>query len=395
MTLDGSSSTDANGDALTYKWAIKSRPSGSTAGLSSLTDAKPTFMADVAGIYVITLIVNDGKVDSAAVDVTITAAVANAAPVANAGPDQNVSNGSRVTLDGSASSDANGDALTYRWAFDTRPAGSTATLSSTSVVSPTFVPDVSGSYVLSLVVDDGSLKSAPDTVTITSSRSNSAPVANAGKDQTVFTRSTVTVDGRASTDADGDTLTYDWNLTAKPAGSSATLSSRTQPVATFTADLVGTYVATLIVNDGRVNSAPVTVAISVIAPTISLYQVDSFTNKDVLVKLPYSSSASIAKSQSCTGTNCPTTVTLDSFKLTANGATFTVENLTAVNLTNGSAVSPSFRNLRNGTVISSGQSVSFDLESGFTRNQSVNLRYDFTIKETGDKFTYTVELRTN
>ena len=55
----------------------------------------------------------------------------------------------------------------------------------------------------------------------------------------------------------------------------------------------------------------------------------------------------------------------------------------------------SFAGLQNGTVIANGQTVNFSLESDFTRGQSVNLRYEFTIKETGDKFSYTVELKTN
>lgn len=393
VTLDASGSVDANGDALTYKWALKSRPSGSAAVLSSATDAKPTFTADVAGTYIATLIVNDGKVDSAPVDVTITATVANAAPVANAGPDQNVKNGTLVTLDGSASSDANGDALTYQWTMDARPSGSAAVLSSATAAKPTFTADVAGNYVLSLIVSDGALKSVADSVTITSSRANAAPVANAGKDQNVLTGATVTLDGRGSSDANGDTLKYDWNLTSKPAGSSAALSTNAQAVTNFVADKAGTYVATLVVNDGIVDSAPVTVAITAVAPTLSLYRVDIFSNE--LLKLPYTSSASMQKSQTCTGSGCATTVTVDKFRFVANGGNFTIQNLTAVNLTTGSRVAASFAGLQNGTVIANGQTVNFSLESEFTRGQSVNLRYEFTIKETGDKFSYTVELKTN
>jgi hypothetical protein len=92
----------------------------------------------------------------------------NEAPIANAGPDQNVTTDSTVTvtLDGSGSSDADGDPLSYDWIFVSRPPGSSAALSDGTVVNPTFIADVGGSYVLSLVVGDGTVASAEDTVLI-------------------------------------------------------------------------------------------------------------------------------------------------------------------------------------------------------------------------------------
>lgn len=396
VTLDGSASSDADSDPLTYKWTFKSRPTGSVAVLSSLTDAKPTFTADVAGAYVATLIVNDGKTDSAAVDVTITATVANAAPVANAGPDQNVHNGILVTLDGSASSDANGDTLTYQWTLTSRPAGSASTLTSATNVKPTFTPDIAGTYVVSLIVSDGSLNSIVDSVTITSSTANSAPVANAGANQNVHTGVSVTLDGRNSSDANGDTLSYKWTLTSRPAGSAAALSSTTQARPTFTADVAGTYVATLIVNDDTVDSTAATVTVTAVAPTLSLYSVSTGAfAEERLLKLPYTTASAMQKTQSCVGGGCPTGVTVDQFKLVATGGSFTIEDLSAVNLTNGSTVTASFGGLSDGMAILNGQTVNFTLQSGFTRGQNVNLRYSFTIKETGAKFSYTVELRTN
>ena len=84
VTLDASQSTDANGDTLTYAWTLASKPQGSGAVLSSVSSAKPTFIADVPGTYVATADVSDGALKSSAT-VVVTAAVANAAPVANAG----------------------------------------------------------------------------------------------------------------------------------------------------------------------------------------------------------------------------------------------------------------------------------------------------------------------
>jgi hypothetical protein len=269
VTLDGSASSDANRDVLTYLWTLVSKPTGSAAALSDSTSVRPTFSADIAGVYVASLVVNDGALDSPVTTTTVTAAVTNSAPVANAGSDQNVTTASGVTLTGATSTDANGDTLAYTWSFASKPSGSTATLSSTSSASPTFTADLAGTYVINLIVNDGKVNSSNvSAVTVTASAANSAPVANAGTNQTV-TRTgtpatvTVTLNGTGSSDANGDTLTYSWAITTMPTSSAAILSSATAALPTFVADLAGVYVVTLIVNDGKVNSAVSTVAITV------------------------------------------------------------------------------------------------------------------------------------
>jgi hypothetical protein len=112
---------------------------------------------------------------------TSSAASINEAPVADAGTDQTAQVGDRVTLDGSGSYDEDGDILAYSWAL-TVPAGSSTSLSDSAAVNPTFVVDIAGTYIAQLIVNDGKVDSAPDTVTI--SMGNSPPVANAGPDQT-------------------------------------------------------------------------------------------------------------------------------------------------------------------------------------------------------------------
>src|SRR6185369_4668020 len=149
-----------------------------------------------------------------------------------------VARGSTVHLNGSGSSDLNGDTLTYAWSLS-RPLTSSAVLSSMTIVNPTFVADKKGTYVGTLVVNDGNVNSAQSTVTITVP--NTAPVANAGSPQTVARGATVTLNGSGSSDVDNDTLTYAWTMTRKPAGSTAALSSATAVSPTFVADKVGTY----------------------------------------------------------------------------------------------------------------------------------------------------------
>ena len=266
IMLYGSESSDANGDILIYKWSLVSKPTGSTAQLLDVNSVRPYLSMDLPGAYEVSLIVNDGKVDSAPAFVTMTAVVANAPPVANAGVLQNVLKGSTVILDGSASSDANGDTLTYYWTLTSSPPMSTATLSSPRLVKPSFIADRAGTYVATLRVDDGKITSNPMNVTITATSTNAAPVANAGVDLHVLSgMDMVTLDGRASSDADGDNLSYKWTFISVPANSMLQpfpgAWDRSQAVSSFWAHVPGTYVVSLVVNDGTVDSAPSTATI--------------------------------------------------------------------------------------------------------------------------------------
>jgi hypothetical protein len=243
VQLDGSNSNDVDGDPLTYLWALIAMPTGSTAILADATLVNPTFVADLPGIYVAQLIVNDGLEDSDPATVTIT--TANTPPVAEAGPDQTVPLGTTVQLDGSASSDVEDDPLTFAWTLTSQPGGSTATLSEATLGNPTFLAEVPGSYVVTLIVNDGMEDSPSDAVLIITV--NTPPVANAGTDQVVLPGATVQLDGSGSTDPDGDPLTFQWTLLTIPPGSTATLSNSTAANPTFVADVLGTYVAQLIV----------------------------------------------------------------------------------------------------------------------------------------------------
>ena len=262
VQLDGSGSTDVDGDPLTYTWSFSSVPQGSSATLSNATLVNPTFVADVPGDFVVQLIVSDGTVNSTPGHVTI--GNSDIAPVANAGPQQTVSLGSLVTLDGTGSTDSDNKPLTYQWSLLSVPTGSTATLTQPTSSHPYFTADLAGKYVAQLIVSDGYLSSTPATVPI--STNHSVPMANAGPNQTVTVGATVQLDGSASYDVDGYPLTYRWALLSQPTGGTAVLANPTAVNPTFVANVVGAYVAQLIVNDGVYDSAPVTVMITANPP---------------------------------------------------------------------------------------------------------------------------------
>ncbi len=255
VTLDGSASSDPNGDPLTFSWTQVGGPV--TVELSDPASVRPSFVATRWGDYRFRLAVSDGKAASSPDEVTIT--VRNVAPTAQAGPDQVVDAGSAVMLDGRGSSDPNGDSLAFAWSQTEGPAVALARADSAQT---SFIPVVAGVYGFRLVVSDGVNTSAPDDVRIVVNATNRVPTANAGEDQTVEVGSTVLLDGSGSADPDGDGLVYAWSQVEGP--ETVVLEGAHSALASFTAGAAGTYRFELVVNDGKVASAPDTVTVTVV-----------------------------------------------------------------------------------------------------------------------------------
>ncbi|MBI5407071.1 MAG: DUF3466 family protein [Nitrospirae bacterium] len=284
VTLDGSGSYDPNGNyPLSYSWTIKARPDGSTAILSNQDTVNPSFTADVMGDYTIELTVrNSFNIGSA--PATVTVSTFNTAPVAAAGSDQAIiSLGSLVLLDGSKSYDLDSDLIDYSWNITQKPSGSGATLSDPSASKPTFVADVHGDYIVSLRVTDSWVVSEQDSVTV--SFINVKPVADAGGNQSVVVRDTVSLNGNGSTDANGDSLSYKWSMVSRPPDSIATISSTADPITSFVADQPGFYVVSLTVNDGLIDSDPANV--NIVAISVQSAAIDALNEAIYLINHLY------------------------------------------------------------------------------------------------------------
>ncbi len=339
VTLSGANSSDLDGDTLqSYTWTFTSVPSGSslaTGDTGAITQGSPpaaSFTADAIGTFVVSLVVNDGTVNSEADTVNI---VVNSAPTANAGADQTVGKGVMATLDGSGSSDAENNTLTYTWS---QSSGTAVTLSSTSAQKPTFTPTANGTYVFSLTVNDGYQDSASaDTVTITVADAPTAP--SAGSDQTVEkTATNQAAVNLAGTNSDSGMTQYKWVFSSVPAASaltSANLANQGAATAStstatggltdsFTPDVAGLYVLSLTVaNSSNIWSAADTVNIELNTAPVANAGADASAGVGFTTTLNGSSSADADGDNltyAWTATAAPTGVTPSNVTITRKSA---------------------------------------------------------------------------
>ena len=256
VTLDGSGSSDPNGEPLDYYWAQTGGEAVSfTPALSSTTFTAPLSAGPLA--FALTVTDTGGLTDGDSTTVTVR----NLGPTADAGPDQQVDPGSTVTLDGSGSSDPNGDALAYYWVQTGGEAVSfTPALSITTFTAPSSPEPLTFSLT---VTDTGDL-SATDGVVVAGS--DPAPEADAGLDQEADPGATVTLDGSGSSDPNGDPLVYYWVQT----GGEAVTFTPALSITSFTAPpSAGLLAFTLTVTDtgGLSSSDSTVVTVRNVGPT--------------------------------------------------------------------------------------------------------------------------------
>ena len=177
----------------------------------------------------------------------------NHAPIARAGVDQTLVTPASISLDGSTSSDVDGDSLSYSW---TQTSGMAVTLTNADTALAGFdAPAVSLDEILefALTVSDGVL-SETDSITITLQAprgGNQAPEISVTGSVTMNEGQTVNI-AATVTDPDGDAFSLFWNVRAPLSGSNT--RSATVTITAPSVDADTDYQITLTADDGNLSS---------------------------------------------------------------------------------------------------------------------------------------------
>ncbi|WP_419175289.1 S8 family serine peptidase [Desulfosediminicola sp.] len=160
-TLDGSASMDPEGFPLSYLWTEDQRVLGTAEVFTGSFSI---------GEHSITLTVTDNEGMSATDEVTVTV-VANQPPVVDGGNDRSIDDedgdgAETVLLNGSASSDPDGQIISYLWQDGETILGTAATLA---------VPLSIGEHVITLTVEDNGGATGADTFIVTVNDASIAP----------------------------------------------------------------------------------------------------------------------------------------------------------------------------------------------------------------------------
>ena len=244
VSLTASGSTDPNNDTLNYLWVA---PNGVSPSTATLVQPEFTIPIDATSdadlIFQLTVDDNRGGISTDSVSVSII----NTNPTANAGIDQNATAGEKVTLDGSGSFDPNNGSLTYSWLKpDNIKLSDSASIQPTYIVPQGLTAGTVFTFELTVTNNQGSSHSDEVVTTLT----NTPPIANTGPNKSIVIGGTANFDGSASSDINGDNLTYVWSIISSEDGSEATLNNETSIQSSFTPDVLGSYIFQLTVDDG-------------------------------------------------------------------------------------------------------------------------------------------------
>ncbi|MCH8496083.1 MAG: PKD domain-containing protein, partial [Balneolales bacterium] len=251
ITLDASMSYDPEGRDLQYQWFVNDDFRGSSPQF--------TFASTVSGRYDVRLVLNDTQPDANCTEtIEYLPIVVNTQPYAEIAYESVIARGVEARVSVTNDLDADGDDVRFTW----QGAGLVGEGRGRDVVVSHEEP---GRYGITLTADDQTGTANARYSTEVTYKVNAAPVPEFALPTFLAPGQNLSLDASASSDPDGDQLTYSWSI------SDGRTLSGVQNQITF--DEPGLYAVTLTVDDGegvenssqelvrevRVNDAPVPV----------------------------------------------------------------------------------------------------------------------------------------
>lgn len=263
------SSSDPDGDSLTYRWERKPYGSADSNYVTVSTAKTPSSFTIGKGDYTFKLTVSDGEDESV---VGHALYVINRPPIADfTWNPSTIYNDTSVSFS-NKSSDVDGDSLTFKWEAQ-KPNESTWSTISTSK-DPSYTLNKKGVWKVRLTVSDGE---ASHNVTKNVTVKNRAPVADFTWNPTTIYNDTTVSFTNKSFDTDGDPLTNIWEYQEPNKTTWTKFSTEKNPKNIFTK--VGDYKIKLTVtdDDGATGTKEKTLKITNRPPQVTL----TYTPKDV------------------------------------------------------------------------------------------------------------------
>jgi len=197
ILFDGSNSSDADRDKLTYSWDFGDGSVG--AGM------KFKYTYQQPGVYPVVLRVDDGQGLSNSIRQQIIRVQVNSAPMAIAEVNRDtVCAGEPVMFDASKSLDNEKDLMRYQWDFGDK--------TTAEGINPIHSFKQGGNYRVRLTVSDDSNLPCNSSISDLLIHVIDAPVADAGEDQTVCANTVVQFDGSKSSGGDRLIKSYEWDF---------------------------------------------------------------------------------------------------------------------------------------------------------------------------------------